>query len=269
MGIPHLIAVPCVFAVGLSIASPVAARQQGTSRFYAMDRNHDGVVSRDEWQGSDESFQVHDWNRDGILSGDELRPGANRPRRQDTDSFSDWTEQGFRALDRNHDRRLSRDEWLSDRETFTRLDVNRNGSVSLTEFLAAADDDVDDSFEYLDVNRNGRVEWSEWHASHQSFAALDRNRDGVLTSEEMGGGQWQGDQRSSAAYRDGEARGRIEGLEAGREDKQYRNRWDLEGQRELEQADSGYTQQMGARSDYQAGYRAAFRAAYAEAFGPH
>ena len=44
--------------------------------------------------------------------------------------------------------------------------------------------------------------------------------------------------------------------------------WDLEGQRELEQADSGYQPQMGARTDYQAGYRESFRVAYREGFDP-
>jgi hypothetical protein len=40
----------------------------------------------------------------------------------------------------------------------------------------------------------------------------------------------------------------------------------LEGQRELEQANSGYTSQMGTLSDYQAGYREGFRSAYRAGF---
>ncbi|OFW22289.1 MAG: hypothetical protein A3G21_01740 [Acidobacteria bacterium RIFCSPLOWO2_12_FULL_66_21] len=45
-------------------------------------------------------------------------------------------------------------------------------------------------------------------------------------------------------------------------------KWDLEGQRELEQADAGYDQRLGAREDYQAGYRAGFRLGYRQGFGP-
>ena len=45
-----------------------------------------------------------------------------------------------------------------------------------------------------------------------------------------------------------------------------RQGWDLEGQRELEQADSGYTPQVGTMSDYQAGYREGFRVAYRAGF---
>ena len=47
-------------------------------RFFGLDRNHDGRITRDEWRGNDVSFRVHDWNRDGVLSGAEVRPGAKR-----------------------------------------------------------------------------------------------------------------------------------------------------------------------------------------------
>ncbi len=51
----------------------------GTSgqRFRGMDRNGDGVITRDEWRGNDQSFRNHDRNGDGILSGDELRGNGN------------------------------------------------------------------------------------------------------------------------------------------------------------------------------------------------
>jgi len=72
---------------------------------------------------------------------------------------------------------------------------------------------------------------------------------------------------TSAAFKAGQVRGLIEGRDAGREDKQLRNEWDLEGQRELEQADSGYDAGVGPRAEYQAGYREAFRRGYREGFG--
>ena len=56
----------------------------------------------------------------------------------------------------------------------------------------------------------------------------------------------------------------IEGRQAGREERLNNRAWDLEGQTELEQADSGYQPGMGPRADYQAGYREAFRRAYRE-----
>ena len=76
-----------VFA--LPILSPAVARAQNddpwrqtqdrsaqtreTMRFREMDTNHDGVITRSEWRGSDASFRAHDWNGDNVLSGDEVR----------------------------------------------------------------------------------------------------------------------------------------------------------------------------------------------------
>jgi EF hand len=206
-------------ALGLTFGSPMPQenghRGSGdATKYFSMDRNHDGVITRGEWRGSDQSFRQHDWNGDRMLSGDELRPGASRPL---APHFTDWTELGFRVRDFNSDGRLSRGEWFYDIDTFSRMDLNRDGFVSHREFLEAVDADPE-------VQR-------------------------------------------SQAYLAGSHQGAIEGRQAGREDRTRRNAWDLEGQRELEQADSGYTTHVGLRSDYQAGYRARFRRAYAEGFG--
>jgi len=113
----------------------------------------------------------------------------------------------------------------------------------------------------------------EWLQSAAAFDRLDTNHDGRLTSIEYaarGSASTtpQGAASQSSAYRAGYERGLAEGRTAGREDKDRNQGWDLEGQRELEQADSGYTSAVGARSDYQAGYRAAFRVGYREGYGP-
>src|SRR5262245_37569300 len=103
-------------AVVLALALPSAASAQNAAmRFQGMDTNHDGVITRDEWRGSDRSFRNHDWNGDGKLSGDEVRPGAQRRDNWD-DRDIDWSiEQDddfsaarFRALDHNRDGRLAR-----------------------------------------------------------------------------------------------------------------------------------------------------------------
>jgi Ca2+-binding EF-hand superfamily protein len=166
-------------------------------RFRGMDRNNDGVVARDEWQGSDQSFRVHDWNGDGRLSGEELRAGVglrdSRLEEQDFEpsaenQFPSWTEAGFSNIDHNRDGRITSNEWHYDLETFRRVDRNRDGTLSRAEFLLTdVDDDREDRFEYLDVNANGRIERNEWHGSLDAFDALDRNRDGVLNRAEVGG----------------------------------------------------------------------------------
>jgi len=305
------------------LAATVAA-QSTQMRFQEMDANGDGVITRNEWRGSEQAFRNHDWNGDGQLSGDELRVGARRSTVSQqgepydaVDQIDDWSPENFASLDHNRDGRLSRSEWHASRALFNRVDTNRDGFISQREFLgdAAVDQDREDRFGDLDVNRDRRVTRDEWHGSRAVFEALDENHDGVLTRQEAEGSGWTGDRdefasvdvnrdgaitpdewhwnqaafrrldtnrdnrlsrgefetspanSGSAGYRAGYDRGHQDGVQAGREDKQH-GHWDLDGQRELEQADAGYTSSVGARDDYQSGYRAGFRAGYGEGYGP-
>ena len=118
-------------------------------------------------------------------------------------------------------------------------------------------------FQEIDTNGDGAITRDEWAAA---FERLDADHDGRLSRRELG--RWRSDDlvQQSPAYRAGYERGRQEGVQAGKEDKP--RHWDLEGQRELETADSGYEPRMGSHEDYQAGYRAGFRLGYQEGFGP-
>ena len=188
-------------ALPLAGASQAAAQNdrqpaaRDTMRFQVMDRNGDRVITRREWQGSDQSFRVHDWNGDGVLSGDEVKIGATRginPNQDYTPAqrpmFYDWNQRGFTNLDANRDGRVTRDEWRYDLESYRRADQNGDDVLSRAEFLNG-DTDVDreDRFEYLDANRDGRVQRSEWHSSLDAFRWLDRNKDGELSRVEVVG----------------------------------------------------------------------------------
>jgi EF hand len=194
-----------VVALGFMLLPSVSSAQSG--RFQGMDRNHDGVITRAEWRGSDQSFRQHDLNNDGVLVGTELN---------------------------------------------------------------AADSSFVRDFSIVDLDGNGFVTAQEWR---RAFSQLDVNRDGALTEDELqarsrydlpGDNRW--NSTESAAFRAGRERGILDGRQAGREDA-ARGVWDLEGQRELEQADAGYRSELGSREQYQAGYREGFRAAYADGYG--
>ncbi len=274
------------------LAAPAVALAQGraTDRLTTMDRNGDGVVTRQEWTGTADAFNDRDWNRDGRLSGSELRPGARRGQarrsrdedaNRNADQFDDWTPEGFAALDRNRDGRVTESEWTFGRDDFDRADHNGDGTVTRAEFL-----NEDTSFEQqhsamaaMDSNRDGQLSRREWSGSSGEFNRRDGNQDGALSGTELNDLDVNGQgtrprgqagsvsQNRSRAYQTGSERGRTEGLEAGRQDRERSQGWDLEGQRELETADSGYTSSLGARAEYQAGYREAFRAAYREGYG--
>ena len=218
---------------GLGLASSpvvttVEAQGRGASyRFREMDRNGDGVITRDEWQGSDRSFYVHDWNHDGVLSQNEVREGYQRDtdwgRAQDEADHDpnwrernlSWTRSSFASLDHNRDGRLTPNEWHYDYETFHRIDRNGDRVVTLNEFLGAdIDDDRGDSFDDLDYNNNGVVERREWHGSQAEFARLDRNRDGVLSRYEVVGSQ-----PSFSTYNE------FQGLDYDRNGALTRNEW--------------------------------------------
>jgi hypothetical protein len=185
------------------LAPPLAAQQ--SIRYRGMDRNRDGVITRAEWSGNDQSFRQHDRNGDGRLSADEVRAD--------------------------------------------------DGSGIVRDFAA------------VDLDGNGHVTAQEWR---RAFTQLDDNRDGSLTEDELWtrGDRWRNDVPVvTRAFQAGRERGVIDGRQAGREDG-ARRVWDLDGQRELEQADAGYRNELGARDQYQAGYREGFRQAYAEGYGP-
>jgi Ca2+-binding EF-hand superfamily protein len=259
-------------------------------RFYGLDKNNDGVITRAEWSGNDQSFREHDINGDGILSGNEVRPGGEAIVEGQGRSLV-----RFDQADRNGDGRIAREEWTGNVAAFNRVDRNGDGVITRDEFATAFADrpagtsgdaavnepdrsrreEIRARFNRADRNGDGRIARDEWTGSAAAFNRMDRNGDGVITRDEYSTAIAERTSGAAAprnatrAYQAGYDKGLAEGRQAGREDKEVNGgKWDLEGQRELEQADSGYRPELGERADYQSGYRAAFRLGYREGFGP-
>lgn len=274
----HSLTLGLTLAAGLFAASqpveaqlyPPAGRQPlndwTVEAFRNLDTNHDGRITASEWTYDREDFRRADHNGDGVVTEREFLGEDGAGIRDDSGAIADDTR--FADLDANRDNRVSRREWRGDRADFDRLDENRDGYLTRAEMAVDA---PSADFGSLDVDRNGVITRGEWAESSASFSRLDRNRDGRLTAAEFNARG--ADATSPApsdrtpAYRAGYERGLTDGRAAGREDRDRNQGWDLDGQRELEQADAGYRTDLGARAEYQAGYRAAFRIGYGEGFG--
>jgi Ca2+-binding EF-hand superfamily protein len=246
----------------------------GAIRFEGMDADNDGVITRGEWKGNDQSFRQQDTNRDGVLSGAEIRIEERR----------------IDEMDADNDGVITRSEWRGNVESFREQDTNRDGVLSGGELTprrtvgprAQRRDELVAQFSRADRNGDARLRRGEWTAELGSFAQADADRDGFVTRAEFlavrqdaapGVGSATGStaelRRGTPAFQAGFDRGITDGRQAGKEDRHVNGgKWDLDGQRELEQADAGYETRLGARVDYQAGYRAGFLRGYTEGFGP-
>ena len=215
----------------------------------------------------------------GVALGAQAQ-SAQQPRTQ-AEAEAQREQARFRTMDVNSDRVITRSEWRGNARAFDRYDTNHDGLLSGSEIWIPGWVDAEDvlqPFYRADRNNDGRLGRNEWWSDTTTFARVDRNRDGWLSRAEYLGTDESTDapvgttgsdeQRRTRAYQVGHERGLGEGRQAGKEDKEGPNKWDLEGQRELEQADSGYTTDLGRRDDYQAGYRAGFRLGYRQGFGP-
>jgi Ca2+-binding EF-hand superfamily protein len=210
---------PIALAATVVLSAGLASAQDRANRFEQRDANGDGVLSHDEYTstgGHPGNFRALDVNGDGVLSRGEFvgrngaveapayedqgyddqvyddrvyddrgmvktgsqgggmvktNPGVygNGGYRKGGSASSSSALEGFRYKDRDRDGRLSREEYAEQR-TFNRVDRNRDGWISSNEFLNPPPAPGPGSTEY-------------------EFLARDRNRDGMLSRDEVRDGR--------------------------------------------------------------------------------
>jgi len=103
----------------------------------------------------------------------------------------------FADLDKNHDKKISRDEFPSTlpQQMFDRLDENHDGFISEEEWSRARGRMMGGGgprtgealVKLLDTDKDGKVSRDEFAKIVAIFDALDQNHDGSLSAEELNG----------------------------------------------------------------------------------
>ena len=87
-----------------------------------MDKNGDGKISRDEFTGREAVFNWLDANSDGFITREELRVlGASRGGKQG------FMAPQLRAMDKDGDGKISRNEFTGPELMFDRIDADKDG----------------------------------------------------------------------------------------------------------------------------------------------
>lgn len=146
-------------------------------RFNQRDADRDGFLTQGEYGGHPGNFRALDRDSDNLLSRDEFVRRGGEVVRELPDAFAD--------LDLNADSTLSRSEWYGQVAAFDRVDRNDDGRISAEEFRnPPAADDRQEQFYGRDANSDGVLSRREWQDQTVAFHRADANDDGVVSLRE-------------------------------------------------------------------------------------
>ena len=163
------------------LALPAFA-QDGTvvrqQRFNQRDSDRNGFLNQEEYGGHPGNFRALDRDGDNRLSRDEFVRRGGDVVRELPDAFAD--------LDLNADSSLSRSEWYGQAAAFDRVDRNNDGRIGVDEFRNLPEaDDRQDQFYGRDANSDGVLSRREWQDQGVAFHRVDLNDDGVVSLREF------------------------------------------------------------------------------------
>ena len=148
-------------------------------RFQQRDANRDGYLTVSEYGGHPGNFRALDRDGDNRLSRDEFV--VRRGAGGPTVALPDE----FAYMDLNADGNLSRAEWYGRDVPFDRVDSNDDNRITRDEFrVQPTADNRQERFYGLDSNSDGVLNRREWRDEPLVFASVDTNDDGVVSLRE-------------------------------------------------------------------------------------
>jgi len=182
-----------VFGSGLALAGVALAGPDCDSgktkagRMSQLDANKDGKVTLAELTASKQSWlREVDANKDGVATRAEIdaRFAAGHAERM---------QKLFESRDSNKDGRLTREESRMPERWFARSDANGDGSLTREELSqpparpGAPAGHRGGKLAQLDTNSDDKIDAGELKvAAERMLARLDKNKDGVLSADELG-----------------------------------------------------------------------------------
>ncbi len=201
-------------ALALICAAPAARAEDEelppTSQFFdELDRDGDGCVSQDEFEGGSDSFRLLDKNKDGLIKPDELglpadykpqpkKPAARGKQGGDQARGGDRLKKALERMDANKDGKISKDEFRGPPEAFDRVDRNKDGFLDEQDLGGGKQPGAKPNrgrdrgraqmakrLRQLDTDGDGRVSRDEYRGPDAFFERLDANANGFIDADEI------------------------------------------------------------------------------------
>jgi Ca2+-binding EF-hand superfamily protein len=134
-----------LFALSMSVGAAFSATTLAAddkvvaADFAAMDTNHDGKLSADEYTATaKDKFAKMDIDHNGQVTAAEMDAYRKTPKGRDTNSMSSVTR--IKAMDTNNDGQLSLDEVTANaKDKFKLMDTDNDGQLSAAELQVGHD----------------------------------------------------------------------------------------------------------------------------------